>query len=246
MLDIIARLSSRVFLGDELCRNEGWLRITKRYTLTIFSAAAALRMYPGPLRKLMQWFLPMCKRLRAEFAEARDTIAPVVEKRRQLRQAAREAGKLVPTFDDALDWADQEAGTLRESYNPAIFQLTLSVAAIHTSTDLLLQVVLDLAQHPEFFEPLREEISSVLRADGWKKTSLYNMKLLDSVMKESQRMKPIGFGEHCPLIPEAVKTTILTRDSYHESSRGRRRAAICRAGAEKGHSCHGCAALQRR
>ena len=78
---------------------------------------------------------------------------------------SRDAGQPVPHFDDALDWA-QEAAALRAACNPTIFQLTLSVATIHTSTDLLVQVVLDLAQHPGFFKPLRDEISTVLRADG--------------------------------------------------------------------------------
>ncbi|KAH7049327.1 cytochrome P450, partial [Macrophomina phaseolina] len=37
----------------------------------------------------------------------------------------------------------------------------------------------------------RKEIIEVLQADGgWKKTSLYKLKLLDSCMKESQRLHP--------------------------------------------------------
>ena len=36
---------------------------------------------------------------------------------------------------------------------------------------------------------------TVLGEGGWTKTSLHNMKLLDSVIKESQRTKPIGLGK---------------------------------------------------
>ena len=34
VLDMVARLSSRVFLGKDLCRNEQWLDIAKNYTVT--------------------------------------------------------------------------------------------------------------------------------------------------------------------------------------------------------------------
>lgn len=170
--------------------------MTKSYTVTAFQAAQSLRVYPRYLRKLVHWFQPECRQVRAQLAEAREIIAPVIEERHQARKTAAEAGQSVPEYNDAIDWADQEAalkGSTR--YDPAVFQLILSVAAIHTTTDLTSQVILDLARHPEFIQPLREEISSVLRAEGWKKTALYNLKLLDSCIKESQRMKPINAGK---------------------------------------------------
>lgn len=193
VLDIVARLSSRVFLGDKLCRNEQWLRITKSYTVTAFLAAQSLRIYPRYLRKLVHWFLPECRQVRAQLVEARQIITPVIEERHQARKTAAESGQSIPEYNDAIDWADQEAalkGSTR--YNPAVYQLTMSLAAIHTTSDLTSQVILDLARNPEFIQPLREEISSVLKAEGWKKTALYNLKLLDSCIKESQRMKPIN------------------------------------------------------
>jgi cytochrome P450 len=60
---------------------------------------------------------------------------------------------------------------------------------MHTTTDLLTQCILELAHHPEIIAPLLEEISRVLKTEGWKKLALYNMKLLDSVIKESLRMQ---------------------------------------------------------
>ncbi|KAG6000439.1 hypothetical protein E4U21_005463 [Claviceps maximensis] len=52
--------------------------------------------------------------------------------------------------------------------------------------------MLDIARHPELVEPLRKEVISVLGVSGWSKHSLYKLKLMDSVMKESQRLKPIA------------------------------------------------------
>ena len=125
--------------------------------------------------------------LRAQFAEARRVITLVIEERRRIEQANRAAGRPALEFNDALEWAENEADSK--------FQLMISMAAIHTTTDLLEQVMLDLAQHPEILQPLREEIIQSLHNSGWKKTSLNNMELLDSVIKESQRMKPAAISK---------------------------------------------------
>ncbi|UQC81117.1 ent-kaurene oxidase, partial [Colletotrichum lupini] len=43
---------------------------------------------------------------------------------------------------------------------------------------------------PQLMEDVRAEIVAVLRKEGWTKSALFNMKLLDSVIKEAQRLKP--------------------------------------------------------
>ncbi|KAH0422928.1 hypothetical protein CcaCcLH18_12530 [Colletotrichum camelliae] len=192
VLDTVARLSARVFLGEELCRNEDWLRATKEYTVNFFVAGTHLRMVPRPLRPILHWFVPKCRELRASFDESRRIIMPYIEKRRAARAAALASNKKIPEFHDAIDWADQEAATRGVSYDPAIMQLMLAVAAIHTTADLVTEILLQLALHPEYVAPLREEVIHILRSEGLKKSSLHNMKLLDSALKEAQRHKPPG------------------------------------------------------
>ncbi|CVL02157.1 gibberellin cluster-C20-oxidase [Fusarium mangiferae] len=192
ILDIIARISSRIYLGDQLCRNEAWLKITKTYTTNFYTASTNLRMFPRSIRPLAHWFLPECRKLRQERKDAIGIITPLIERRRELRRAALAAGQPLPVFHDAIDWSEQEAeaaGT-GASFDPVIFQLTLSLLAIHTTYDLLQQTMIDLGRHPEYIEPLRQEVVQLLREEGWKKTTLFKMKLLDSAIKESQRMKP--------------------------------------------------------
>jgi cytochrome P450 len=72
----------------------------------------------------------------------------------------------------------------------------LSAVAIQTTTDLLTEVMLRLSKRPDFVQELRDEILSVLLAAGaWSKPVLFNMKLLDSAVKEAQRMRPVLFGK---------------------------------------------------
>ncbi|EEH06087.1 cytochrome P450 monooxygenase [Histoplasma capsulatum G186AR] len=92
-LKIVAQLSSRVFLGEKLCRNPDWLRITISYTVNSYIAAQALRLWPEVIRPLVASFLPSCRKLRQEIEEARAIINPVLEERRQAKEAAIRVGK---------------------------------------------------------------------------------------------------------------------------------------------------------
>ena len=192
-LHLVARISSSVFLGQELCRNEDWLKVTREYTVASMMAADTLRGYPVLLRPIMNRYLVLCRENRRLLKAARDVIEPVVRKRREMKAEARAAGKEAPDFNDALEWFEINAPA--GGYDPSLAQIMLSVAGIHTTTDLATQTLLDIAQHPEIIEPLRQEITSVLRDAGWTKKGLYEMKLLDSVIKESQRVKPISVGK---------------------------------------------------
>ena len=62
---------------------------------------------------------------------------------------------------------------------------------------LRLESLYDIVAHPEVIPDLREEIKSVLEeTDGVMTTqALFRMKLLDSVMRESQRVNPLNMGE---------------------------------------------------
>ncbi|OAQ97573.1 hypothetical protein LLEC1_01206 [Akanthomyces lecanii] len=167
ILQLVARISSRVFLGDELCRNEDWLRVTKEYTVASFNAAEELRQWPYLLRPIANRFLSSCRTTQAMLVEAHTRF-----------------------------------------FEPVNFQLALSLAAIHTTTDLLSETLLRIAKNPDIIPALREEIISVYRSDGWEKTALYKMKLLDSTIKETQRMKPIS------QIVDSVSMARLVKESF--------------------------------
>ncbi|KAI0802275.1 cytochrome P450 [Xylaria sp. FL0064] len=230
-LSLVARLSSRVFLGDKLCRDPGWLQVTSQYPITSFNAAYKLRLYPKWIRPLVHWFLPECQLLRHQSAQARSMIQPIIDQRLEEKRKALEAGLPVPTYDDAIDWAQEESKQFK--YEPATFQLAMSNAAIHTTSDLFTQTILELLAHPELIQPLRDEVIEVLRIHGCTKSGLYNLKLMDSILKETQRVKPISMVSmqrialaDVPLsdgtvIPKGAKlavanTTRLDGDLYEE------------------------------
>ncbi|MGY6405675.1 cytochrome P450, partial [Vibrio parahaemolyticus] len=68
----------------------------------------------------------------------------------------------------------------------------LTNAAIHTTSDLIGQSILNLCKYPDVIPHLREEVIQVLQKYGWQKVALTEVRLLDSFLKETQRFKPVG------------------------------------------------------
>ena len=188
--ELVARLSSRVFLGLPLCRNRRWLDIAKNYTIDVFIGSRLMRMAPAILRPITYWFIPQCKRLRAQVRDARKLIMPEVERRKERAQKALEAGQKPPKTADSIGWMYEVARGREVDYVAG--QLSLTMAAIHTTTEATTQALIDVCRNPEIVGPLREEIITVISENGWTKPTLQKLRLMDSFLKESQRYSPMG------------------------------------------------------
>ena len=51
--------------------------------------------------------------------------------------------------------------------------------------------IYDLAAHPEHLQPLRQEIETVIKEEGWSKAAVAKMSKLDSFIKETMRLTQI-------------------------------------------------------
>lgn len=88
----------------------------------------------------------------------------------------------------------REGSAARKLINP-ILQLLLFMVAIHATTDLVSHFMTDITYYPEILGPLEEEILAVRGQEAWTKSALSKMQLLDSTIKESQRVKPIQISK---------------------------------------------------
>lgn len=190
ILELVTRLSSRVFLGKELCRERRWLDIAKNYTVDAFIAGRLLRAVPPVLRPIMYWFIPHCRRLRAQVRDSRKLIDPEIRRRIERTQKALEAGEKPPKTADTIGWMYEVARGRQVDYVAG--QLSLTMAAIHTTTGATTTAIIDLTENPEIVQPLREEAIAVISENGWSKAALQKLKLMDSFLKESQRLHPPG------------------------------------------------------
>ncbi|KAG6011269.1 hypothetical protein E4U54_008166 [Claviceps lovelessii] len=192
ILQTVTRTTSRVFLGEKLCRNDQWLEMAKGHAAGVFTAAYELRLWPKLLRPLVHWFLPKCRAARTQVQTARQLLMPIIAQRRAEKARLEALGKPVPAYNDSIEWF--ESMSKGRGYDPVGAQLAMSFSSVYTTTDLICQSIINIAQHPEILQPLRDEICSNLGDQGWRNDSLYNLKLLDSVLKETQRLKPIETG----------------------------------------------------
>ena len=70
-------------------------------------------------------------------------------------------------------------------------ELVITLASIHTSTMAAIHTFYDIYAHPEYIQPLREEVVNCVEEEGgWSRVTFNKMLKMDSFMKESQRLNP--------------------------------------------------------
>jgi cytochrome P450 len=182
---------SRLFWdGDEVCRNEQWLKIMKDWSVNSVIAAFMINMSPGFARPFIRRLSPIVRRARDDYQAARHFVEPLISARRETRNKARESGVVAPMFNDIVDWIDSE--NEEGACDPVALQMVLNVAAVHTTGALVTNTLTFLASNPHNLDPLRQEIRTELQDRGCQSSALNNLKLLDSALKESLRLKPPG------------------------------------------------------
>ncbi|KAL1615959.1 hypothetical protein SLS56_011607 [Neofusicoccum ribis] len=170
-VDFVSQLSARVFLGDKVCRDPEWIRVSGEYTTTIFLAIQCLRKYPKFLQPIMYHLglVPEIKTL----DKLEEKATKIIEKE-IARQDALGDGNVE---SNSLKWfADVAKQKKISGYNPVFAQLAITIAAVHTTSMALTNVLFDLIANPDLIDELRQEIITVIGTDGWKKTSLSNLR----------------------------------------------------------------------
>lgn len=168
-------MSSSVFVGQDLAHDARWQAIIHSYTFNLFNACRVLRTWPAILRPIAVWFIKEAKLCRAQIAEARRIVAS--------------NAKGADTQSTAFAWMDPRA-------DPAVIQLALAAGALHTTSQLLNQALLDLAyagnQGQAIVGNVRSECQDFeLWADGnISPSTLPKMVFLEACIKETQRLKP--------------------------------------------------------
>lgn len=147
-----------------------------------------MRIVPKGFKHIASWILPSTWAVYRNLCQAKALVAPIVRQRRKLEALGDEKYEKP---NDFLQWLMDEAWSERDGQPEALVHrmLVLALASVHTTSMTAAQVLFDLIEHPEYIEPIREEIVQALDEEGgWKKTTLTKLRKLDSFMKESQRL----------------------------------------------------------
>ncbi|PQE23863.1 Cytochrome P450 protein [Rutstroemia sp. NJR-2017a BBW] len=199
LIRFVGRMSEAVFVGPDLSTNPEWQDLVISHTLRLFAAVKALRGWPAFIRPVVHWFLPEFRACRQQVRQAKSMLRPILDSRAQMKSTEEP-----PKFDDTIEWIEEEAA--ERPIDPAEVQLGFAIAALHTTTELLKQALLDICAHPELVQQIRQEVLEAVRESGWTTAGLFKMQLLDSAIKETQRMHP---GSIVGLEREVVRDVTL-------------------------------------
>lgn len=186
---VISRAASSIFVGPEKATDTEWQTVVQSYVHEYFAAVSELHSWGVLLQPIVQWILPHASACRGLMRRARLIMQDVVQDRIHEAEAAEIQGSAAPRYNDVVAWTMQVPSNKHQAGD---IQLALAMAALFTTTELFRQILIDIARHPELVEPLRQEIKKALSDHGLGIAALAKMELLDSVMKESQRLIPIS------------------------------------------------------
>lgn len=184
MTRVISQLTSRTWVGLELARTEDWHNVNLDTTANIFATAITLKLFPAFLQPVVAPLLPMRRNLRQGVKRVHAYLVPLIEARKRLPDGSD--GRP----DDMLQWMlDAAEGEESDPENLATRYVYAVIGSLFTVSAALVDCMYDLAAYPEHLEPLREELRRVLKEDGgWRKGTPGKLELMDSFMKESQRV----------------------------------------------------------
>ncbi|KAH9950883.1 cytochrome P450 [Amylocystis lapponica] len=202
MMSIICQTTNRVFVGPVLCRDPGFQSLSLALATRIVKLGMILHFVPSILRPIVGRLLSNER----DIQRAADYLVPLLEERQKNIDAFGHDYPDKPA--DALMWLMEDAKMPSKSPREIVLRiLILNLAAVHTSSITLTHAMFDLAVHPQYIEPLREEIESAIDQEGWTKAGINKMVKLDSFLKETQRcnaqilsisrkvMKPFTFSD---------------------------------------------------
>lgn len=201
--NIIARMMSYILVGPSLCRNPEWQQVAIEATFATIDASLNIRARYSPnWRWLARWQDNTAQRLEEIRDKGRKLIGPLYDERRQTLD--QDHGRIVSgpdaPFHDTIYWILGRKGGSKSLGGIVDQQLFLTLASIHSTAGTLQSMLFDWLAHPEFHAEIRAEINEALaefRSSGgkWTLQRVAAMKKLDSFMKESTRVNPIGFSK---------------------------------------------------
>ncbi|KAF2131134.1 cytochrome P450 monooxygenase-like protein [Dothidotthia symphoricarpi CBS 119687] len=187
LVDVVAKVTGRVFVGEELGKDPEYLDSAINYTMDVMNATDAIKKIRPLLRPVLAPRIKEVRRLDERRKSAEAYLRPIIEERQN-------AAKNDPNWqqpDDVLQWMINRSTSFNKA-SPAELaqsQLGLAFAAIHTTTLTATNILYTLAVTPEYIPGLREEICEVMANNDGNITSraLQQMEKLDSYMKEAIR-----------------------------------------------------------
>ena len=174
--------------GTAFSRDKEWLKAAIGFAHWSFNGAKKIKAWPAVLRPFAApWFSEIRKDIPRCFRVSEQLALPV------LAQRARD-GEQANDFMQFLK--DVGKGPEKEDKFVAMLLILTAFASVHTSVSTIVDLIYDLCEHPEYCDVLRNEYRGIVDENGdIPKAGFSKMVKMDSIMKESQRLRPVTLCE---------------------------------------------------
>ncbi|OCB86528.1 cytochrome P450 [Sanghuangporus baumii] len=188
MRNIVCRTSNRIFVGLPLCRDPDYIDLNINFTIDVIYNLYTIRKFPSILRPIVGNLVSSLPR---NLRRGMKHLRPLFEERLRLYEENINDWPAKP--NDMISWiidgaSEQERTSIKELTRRMLF---VNFAAIHTSSNSFTHALFHLATEPHYIAPLREEVATVIKEEGWTKVAMTKMWKLDSFLKESIRINGI-------------------------------------------------------
>lgn len=190
---LMHRVTSRILIGKELCRDPRYIKSSLKFSESVFMNGVILSSIPlGPFRAIASYIGSF--KHRQNMQKVLSLVIPVIEKR--MEKLEQDPKGTHP--NDAVQWTIELSGPDKRERTPRrlAHQVLQNLwAGSGAPGGMLTQMIYQVLMHPELLEPMREEIRHAVNEHGWTDKMLNNMPLVDSFLRETNRLYPNGVGK---------------------------------------------------
>jgi cytochrome P450 len=200
MMNVIARVSNRVFVGLPLCRDERYLKAMGSFAQDIMTTTILIRFVPKLLTPIFGHLFAIPNHIHHRQAAALNL--PIIKER--LANMAKKAADPNSPWEEPNDYITWHIHLAKAENNTDELEperisrrlLPINFAAIHTTVFTITNCLFDLLS-PQSVNPSEspvdviraEATASYISADGvWTKDSLAHLTHADSAIRESMRV----------------------------------------------------------
>ncbi|KAI9441481.1 cytochrome P450 [Lactarius indigo] len=184
---VVCAATNRVFVGAPLCRDQNYLNLNFNFATSVIKLAVIISLFPKSLKPVVARVI---SNLPSQIQQGMEFIRPMVEDRFAKMEEFGDDWDDKP--NDLLMWLMNESqGAERSLRGFARRLLIINFAGIHSTTTAFTNVLYHVLSKPEYIEPLRHEVETVVAEEGWTKAGMDKMHKIDSFIRESQRVDGI-------------------------------------------------------
>ncbi|KAL0068149.1 hypothetical protein AAF712_004809 [Marasmius tenuissimus] len=227
--NIIVRISNRFFVGLPLCRDPDWCDLNIQFTINVAVNSSLIKLFPKFLHPIVGNIFTTRKR---SMRQALKLVGPIIKHRLEMEEEHGKDWEDRP--NDAISWAIDTVNQIGDEWQKKSVEdiclrlLAINFAAIHTTSMAFTHALYLLAANTHLIAPLRNEVETVIKKEGWTKTAMVQLRLMDSFLKESQRREgtsPLGMGRETlkdfrfsdgTVVPAGIMIEATIYETHHD------------------------------